>query len=111
MLFFIQYRIRKCQAHQQKKEKQNLILKIWFTWKESNLLSWTLLSLPNYVDIEYNSVESLTNKSKHFGISFLTSSKKYTMIGKFKDELKDLKTMLNEIRKLELLKQQKINEI
>ena len=30
--------------------------------KESNLSSGTLLSSSNYVDIEYNSAESLTNK-------------------------------------------------
>ena len=34
--------------------------------KESNLPSGTLLSLSSYVDIEYNSAESLTNKHKLF---------------------------------------------
>ena len=32
--------------------------------KESNLPSGTLLFLSSYVDIEYNSAESLTNKYK-----------------------------------------------
>ena len=35
--------------------------------KSLNLPSGTLLSLSSYVDIEYNSAESLTNKYKFFG--------------------------------------------
>ena len=35
--------------------------------KESNLSSGTLLSLSSYLDIEYNSAESLANKYKLFG--------------------------------------------
>ena len=72
--------------------------------KESNLPSGTLLSLSSYVDIEYNSAESLTNKYKLFGtkskrtINSLTPSKKYIMTEKFKDELRGLKNILNEIK-------------
>ena len=73
--------------------------------KESNLPSGTLLSLSSYFDIEYNSAESLTNKYKLFGtkskrtINSLAPSKKYIMIEEFKDELRDLKNILNEIKK------------
>ena len=73
--------------------------------KESNLPSATLLSLSSYVDIEYNFAKSLTNKYKLFGtkskqtINFLAPSKKYMMIEEFKDELRDLKNILNEIKK------------
>ena len=73
--------------------------------KESNLPSGTLLFLSSYVDIEYNSAESLTNKYKLFGtkskrtINSLAPSKKYIMIEEFKDELRDLKNILNEIKK------------
>ena len=35
--------------------------------KESNLPSGTLISLSSYVNIEYNSAKSLTNKYKLFG--------------------------------------------
>ena len=44
-------------------------------------------------------------------ISFLTPSKKYIMIEEFKDELKSLKNILNEIEKLELLREREIKEI
>ena len=73
---------------------------IWFL--ENSLI---LLSLSSYVDIEYNSAESLTNKYKLFGtkskrtINSLAPSKKYIMIEEFKDELRDLKNILNEIKK------------
>ena len=73
--------------------------------------------LSSYVDIEYNSAESLTNKYKLLGtkskraINSLASSKKYIMIEEFKDELKDLKNILNEIKILEPLRKQEINEI
>ena len=68
---------------------------------------------------EYNSAESLTNKYKLFGtkskqaVNFsnipkipfsLTPSKKYIMIKEFKDELKSLKTILNEIKKTRIIK-------
>ena len=43
--------------------------------------------------------------------SFLTPSKKYTMIEEFKDELKDFKKILNKIKELKLLRDQEINEI
>ena len=64
---------------------------IWFLEKKSNLSS--------YVDIEYNSAESLTNKYKFFGIkskrtiNSLAPSKKYIMIKEFKDELRDVKNI------------------
>ena len=41
----------------------------------------------------------------------LTPSKKYIIIEKFKDELKDLYDILNKIKELELLREQEINEI
>ena len=71
---------------------------IWFL-EESNLPFGTLLSLSSYVDIEYNSAESLTNKYKLFGtkskrtINSLAPSKKYTIIEEFKDELRGLKNI------------------
>ena len=75
-------------------------------------------NLSSYFDIEYNSAESLTNKYELFGtkskrtINSLAPSKKYIMIEKFKDELGDLKNILNEInKKLEPLSEQEINEI
>ena len=73
--------------------------------KESNLPPATLLSLSSYVDIEYNFAKSLTDKYKLFGtkskrtINTLAPSKKYTMIKEFKDELRGLKKLLNEIKK------------
>ena len=100
----------KYRVYQQKKEKQNLILMIWF--------SETLPSLSSCVDIErssaeYNSAKSLTNKYKPFGtkskqtVNFpnipkipfpLTPSKKYIMIEKFKNRLNSLKQKLIEIK-------------
>ena len=71
--------------------------------KESNLPSGTLMSLSSYVDIEYNSAESLTNKYKLFGtkskrtINSLAPSKNI-MIEEFKDKLRYLKNILNEIK-------------
>ena len=71
--------------------------------KESNLSSRTLLSLSSYVDIEYNSAESLTNKNKLFEtkskrtIISLAPSRKYTMTEEFKEELRGLKNISNEI--------------
>ena len=62
-------------------------------------------NLSRYVDIEYSSAESLTNKYKLFEtrskqtINSLPPSKKYIMIEEFKDELRDLKNILNEIKK------------
>ena len=44
-------------------------------------------------------------------LSFLAPSKKYIMIKEFKDELRDLKNILNEIKKLEPLREQENNEI
>ena len=78
--------------------------------KESNLPS-------GYVDNEYHSAESLTNKYKLFRtkskrtINSLAPSKKYIMIEEFKDELRGLKNILNEMKKLEPLREQKLNEI
>ena len=80
-----------------KEREAKLILMIRFSEKKSTLSS--------YVDIEYNSAESLTNKYKLFGtkskqtINSLAPSKKYIMIEEFKDELRDLKNILNEIKK------------
>ena len=62
-------------------------------------------NLSSSFDIKYNSPESLTNKYKLFGTkskrtnNFLASSKKYIMIKEFKDQLRDLKNILNEIKK------------
>ena len=62
-------------------------------------------NLSSYVDVEYNSAESLTDKYKLFGtkskqtINSLAPSKKYIMIEEFKDELIGLKNILNEIKK------------
>ena len=75
--FFFSFSIRKqkCQVYQQKKEKQNLILMIWFLEKKFDLPSGTLLSA------ERSSAESLVNKYKLFGakskhtVSFLNISK------------------------------------
>ena len=67
--------------------------------------------------IEYSSAESLTNRYKFFGtkskqtINSLASSQKYIMIEEFKDELQDLKYILNKIKKLESLKEQELHEI
>ena len=36
---------------------------------------------------------------------------RYVMIKEFKDELTNLKTILNEIEKLEIMREQEINEI
>ena len=41
----------------------------------------------------------------------MSLSLRRTTIEEFRDELKDLKNMLNEIKKLELLREQEINEI
>ena len=41
----------------------------------------------------------------------LAPSNKYTMIKEFRDELKGLKTILNDIKKLKLLREKEINEI
>ena len=58
------------------------------------------------------SAESLANKSNIPKIPFsLVPSKKYIMIKKFKDKLKILKNILNEIKNLRLLREQDINEI
>ena len=76
--------------------------------KKFNLPSGTILSA------KYNSAESPTNKYKLFGtepkqtVNFsnipkkpfpLTPSKKYLMIKEFKDEIKGLRNILNEIKK------------
>ena len=41
----------------------------------------------------------------------LTPSKKYTMIEEFKNEIKGLKSIFTEIKKLELLREQEMNEM
>ena len=75
-------------------------------------------NLSSYFDSEYNSAESLKNKYELFGtkskrtINSLAPSKKYIMTEKFKDELGDLRNILNEInKKLKPLSKQEINEI
>ena len=73
------------------------------------------LNLWSCFDIEYNSAESLTNKYKLFGtkskrtINYLAPSEKYIMIEKFKDELRNLKDILNEIKKLDSLTEKETN--
>ena len=67
--------------------------------KESNLPSGTLMSLSSYVDIEYNSAESLTNKYKLFGTKSKQTINSLVPSGEFKDELRGLKNILNEIKK------------
>ena len=85
--------------------------------KKSNLPFETLLSLSSYVDFEYSSAESLTNKYKLFRtkskqtINSLAPSKKYIMVEEFKDKLRDLKNILNEIKKLEPLREQENNKM
>ena len=95
--------------------------------KKFSLPSGALLSLSSYVDIErssaeYNSAESLTSKYKLFGtkskqtVNFssipkkpfpLTPSKKYIMIEEFKDEIKGLKNILNEVKKTRTIERRK----
>ena len=70
-----------------------------------NLIFRKKSNLSSYFEIEYNSTESLTSKYKLFGtkskrtINSLAPSKKYIMIEEFKDELRDLKNILNEMKK------------
>ena len=72
---------------------------IWFLEKKFNSPSRTLLS-----------AESLTNKSNIPKIPFsLGPWKKYIMIEEFKDKIKSLKNILNEIKNLKLLREQEIN--
>ena len=91
--------------------------------KKFNLPSGTLLSA-EWNSIEHSSTKSLTNKHKLFGAKskllvfqiyqktfFFSNSKKYIMIEELKDELKSLTNIFNEIKKLELLREQEINEI
>ena len=54
-------------------------------------------NLSSYVDIEYK-YKLFGTKSKRT-INSLAPSKKYIMIEEFKDELRDLKNILNEIKK------------
>ena len=66
-------------------------------------------NLPSYFNIECNSAESFTNKYKLFGTkskrttNSLATSKKYIMIEEFKAELRDLKNILNKIKKTETI--------
>ena len=59
----------------------------------------------NIIGVECKSAESLTNKHNLFRtkskrtINSLAPSKKYIMIEEFKDELRGLKNILNEIKK------------
>ena len=68
------------------------------------------ISLLSGMDIEY---DLLGTKSKQQipKMSFtLTPSKKYIIIKEFKDEIKDLKNILNENKKLESLREKEINK-
>ena len=61
--------------------------------KESSLPSGTLLSLSSYIDIEYNSAKSLTNKYKLIG----TKSKINEIKNKTKRKLNMLNDEINDI--------------
>ena len=84
----------------------SLITKIAMFIKASNYS----ISLLSGMDIEY---DLLGTKSKQQipKMSFpLTPSKKYIIIKEFKDEIKDLKNILNENKKLESLREKEINK-
>ena len=93
---------------------------IWFLEKSLvNLLEhYSLLSttLLNHQETNRNLLELNQNKQLIFQIyqkkTFpLTLSKKYVMIEEFNDEIKGWKNILNEIKKIELFREQEINEI
>ena len=93
---------------------------IWFLEKSLvNLLEhYSLLSttLLNHQETNRNLLELNQNKQLIFQIyqkkTFpLTLSKKYVMIEEFNDEIKGWKNTLNEIKKIELFREQEINEI
>ena len=90
--FFIQYKRREIAKSINKRKEENLILMIWFLEK-------SLIYLLKHCYL-YQAMLILN-----------TTLKKYIMIEKFKDELKDLKNILNKIKGLELLKEQEMNEI
>ena len=90
--FFIQYKRRKIAKSINKRKEENLILMIWF--------------------LEKSLIYLLKHRYLYQAMLILnTTLKKYIMIEKFKDELKDLKNILNKIKGLELLKEQEMNEI
>ena len=90
--FFIQYKRRKIAKSINKRKEENLILMIWF--------------------LEKSLIYLLEHRYLYQAMLILnTTLKKYIMIEKFKDELKDLKNILNKIKGLELLKEQEMNEI
>ena len=76
--------------------------------KRFNLPSGALLFAESLTKISKQTVNFSNIPKKPFP---LTPSKKYLMIEEFKDELKSLKKIFNEIKKLELLTEQEINEI
>ena len=79
----------------------------------SNLPSETFSSLSSYFNIESGNIifsSALTNKYKLLKISNRLKERN-KMIKEFKDELKSLKIILNEIKKLELLREQEMNKI
>ena len=79
----------------------------------SNLPSETFSSLSSYFNIESVNIifsSALTNKYKLLKISNRLKERN-KMIKEFKDELKSLKIILNEIKKLELLREQEMNKI
>ena len=78
-----------------------------------NLPSETFSSLSSYFNIESGNIifsSALTNKYKLLKISNRLKERN-KMIKEFKDELKSLKIILNEIKKLELLREQEMNKI
>ena len=94
----------------------------------SNLPFGTLLSLWTYVDTESidsffsnleNEYKLLGTKSKQMPkmslysglLKKLKEDSRNTMIEKIKNELKDLKNMINKIKELELSREQEINKI
>ena len=137
--FFAPY-IKKCQASQQKTKLSNdlninnrekpidLSIKNKQMTFCSNLPFGTLLSLWTYVDTESTDIffSNLENeyklsrtKSKQMPkmslysglLKKLKEDSRNTMIEKIKNELKDLKNMLNKIKELELSREQEINKI
>ena len=79
----------------------------------SNLPSETFSSLSSYFNIESGNIifsSALTNKYKLLKISNRLKERN-KMIKESKDELKSLKIILNEIKKLELLREQEMNKI
>ena len=72
-------------------------------------IEWTDTFLENeYKLLRTKSKQTVNFKKMHLS---LPPSKKYTKIEEFKDELKDLKNIFNEIKELKFSREQEINEI